>query len=211
MKHYDSIDKWNEKYFGHHVFGFDKLDGSCIRIEWNRKLSKKSQFTKGFGKFGTRMEMIQNWRNPYTEAVNLFMDKYSVDLDRIFTDNPICRGNDKITVFCEFLGKNSFAGFHNWEEEHDIVLFDVNLYKRGLMTPNDFIHTFGQLDIPKVIYKGILDEHLIRDIQYNKFNLKEGMVLKGVINNRVFMMKVKTWDWLNRVKELYGEKKMLEY
>jgi hypothetical protein len=48
-------------------------------------------------------------------------------------------------------------------------------------------------------------------ISYNKFNLKEGMVLKGVINNRVFMMKVKTWDWLNRVKELYGEKKMLEY
>ena len=31
------------------------------------------------------------------------------------------------------------------------------------------------------------------------------------LNGKVFMMKVKTWDWLNRVRELYGEKIMLEY
>jgi hypothetical protein len=211
MKHYDSIDRWNDKYFGHSVVGFDKIDGSCIRIEWNRKLSKKSQFTQGFGKFGTRGELITNWRNPYTEAVNIFMDKYSKPLDEMFNKIPIFKGNDKITLFCEFYGPNSFAGHHNWEEPHDIILFDVHLYKRGLMPPNMFIDVFGHLDIPKVIYKGILDETVIKDVQDNKFNLKEGMVIKGLNNKTVFMMKVKTWEWLDKVRELYGEKVMMEY
>ena len=180
MKHYDTIDKWNDKYFGHSVFGFDKIDGSCIRIEWNRKLSKKTQFTKGFGKFGTRMELITNWRNPYTEAVNIFMDKYSYPLDKIFTENREFRGIDRITVFGEFYGENSFAGHHKWDEEHDLILFDVFLYRKDFLPPSIFINTFEQLDIPKVIYKGILDETLIKDVQDNKFNLKEGMVLKGM-------------------------------
>lgn len=211
MKHYDSIDRWDDKYFGHNVYGFDKIDGSCIRIEWNRKLSKKSQFTYGFGKFGTRGELITNWRNPYTEAVNIFMEKYSQPLDKIFNENIVFRGLDKITVFSEFYGPGSFAGFHNWEEEHDLVIFDMFLFRKDFLPPGMFIDIFGHLNIPKVIYKGILDENLIKDVQNNKFNLIEGLVLKGVKDKKVFMMKVKTWDWLNKVRELYGEKLMMEY
>ena len=42
MKEYPSIDYWNKGIFGLPVWAFDKIDGSNIRVEWNRKLSKKS-------------------------------------------------------------------------------------------------------------------------------------------------------------------------
>lgn len=202
MKTYHTIEKNVYDYIGHHVFGFDKIDGSNFRAEWNRKLSKKNPFTNGFGKFGTRTEIIRN--SPFGEAIGIFLDKYSEPLNKIFNDNKVFRGIDIITVYGEFIGENSFAGQHDWTEKHDLVIFDMFLYKKDFLKPRDFIDIFGHLGIPKLVIQGILDENIVKDIVSNVYRLKEGLVLKGVIENKVFMVKVKTQDWINRIREKYG-------
>lgn len=210
MKHYHSIEKNIEDYIGEHVYGFNKFDGSNFCAEWNKKLSKKSRFTYGFGKFGTRTQMIKNKENPYVEAVNIFMDKYAVPLDEIFREDKLFRGIDMITVYGEFFGEHSFAGQHDWKEEHDVTIFDMFLYKKDFLNPRDFVDTFGHLNIPRVIYKGILNEQIINDVRVNVFGLSEGLVFKGSLENKVFMAKLKTNDWLKKVRELYGENSNLE-
>lgn len=210
MKAYHTIEKNVYDYLGQHVFGFDKIDGSNFRAEWNRKLSKKSAFTNGFGKFGTRTETIKNAHNPFTEAVNIFMDKYSAPMDKIFCEDKTFRGIDTITVYGEFFGEHSFAGQHDWDEEHDVVIFDMFLYKKDFLKPRDFIDIFSSLDTPKLVTQGLLDVRMIEDILSNIYGLKEGLVLKGVIENKVFMTKLKTLDWLTKVRTKYGENSNFE-
>jgi len=206
MKHYHSIEKNIGDYIGQYAYGFNKFDGSNFCAEWNKKLSKKSRFTYGFGKFGTRTQMIKNKENPFVEAVNLFMDKYAIPLDKIFNEEKIFRGVDTITVYGEFFGESSFAGQHNWDEEHDVVIFDMFLYKKDFLKPGDFIDLFSHLGIPQVLFKGLLTEQAIQFIEWNCFEnkLKEGAVFKGVDNNKVWMAKVKTQQWIEKVRALYG-------
>jgi RNA ligase len=210
MKHYHTIEKYTEDIFGKHVFGFNKIDGSNFCAEWNKKLSKKSRFTYGFKKFGTRTETIKNASNPFTEGVNVFMDKYAISLDKIFCENKLFRGIDTITVYGEFYGPHSFAGQHDWYEDHDVIIYDIFLYKKDFVKPADFIDIFGYLDIPKVVYKGLLDEYIINNIISNIYGVKEGVVLKGVNEGKVWMAKVKTQEWLDKVRAMYGENNNLE-
>lgn len=213
MKHYHTIEKNVQDYRGQHVFGFDKIDGSNFCAEWNRKLSKKTN-TNRFSKFGTRTQMIDTISNvnynPFNEAVNIFHNKYSEPLDKIFDENKSFRGIDIITVYGEFFGEHSFAGKHEWQEKHDVVIFDIFLYKKDFLKPRDFIDIFEHLHIPKLVYEGLLDDSTIIDIISNIYGLKEGLVLKGVFQNKVFMVKVKTQEWLDKVRALYGINNNLE-
>ena len=120
MKHYHSIEKNVEDYIGQHVYGFRKFDGSNFCAEWNKKLSKKSRFTNGFGKFGTRTQMIKNANNPFEEAIGIFENKYAEKLDKIFNEEKIFRGIDTITVYGEFFGADSLA--ERWARENRIEL-----------------------------------------------------------------------------------------
>jgi hypothetical protein len=210
MKHYHTIEKNIHEYLGQHVYGFDKIDGSNFCAEWNRKLSKKSAFTNGFSKFGTRTEMIKNALNPFCEAIDIFEEKYSEVLDKIFCENKTFRGIDTITIYGEFFGPNSFAGKHNWSEEHDLIIFDMFLYKKDFLKPKDFIDIFGHLDIPKLVYKGLLEVQLIEKILSNYYGLKEGIVFKGVNEGKVWMVKLKTIEWLTKVRSIYGENSNIE-
>jgi len=213
MKHYHTIEKNVQDYIGHHVFGFNKIDGSNFCAEWNRKLSKKNS-NNGITKFGTRNQMINTTSNicynPFNEAINIYNNKYAYNLDKIFNDNKIFRGVNTITIYGEFFGPSSFAGKHDWEEPHDVVIFDIFLYKKDFLRPRDFIDIFGHLDIPKLVYEGLLDESIIQDIVSNIYQVSEGLVLKGVIENKVFMVKVKTQEWLNKVRAMYGINNNLE-
>lgn len=210
MKSYHTIQKYNLDYIGQHIFAFDKLDGSNFRTEWNRKLSKKSRFTFGFKKYGTRNRVIINANNPFIEMVNIFKDKYAEKFDEVFRKHKLFRNSDIITLYGEFYGENSFAGIHKWEEEHDLYFYDAFLYKKDFITPSDFYSEFNNV-MPKLIYKGEFTEQFIKDVEENKFNLKEGIVYKGVENGKIFVGKIKINEWLLKIKELYGETKMLEY
>jgi hypothetical protein len=207
MKSYHSIQRYNKDHIGKPVFSFEKIDGSNIRAEWSRKLSKKSSFTMGFGKFGTRNQMIHK-NSPFVEAVGIFENKYAEDLDKIFRESKTFRGIERITVYGEFFGKSSFAGQHVWDEPHDVLIFDAFLYKKDYLPPSTFMKEFRMLEIPFLEYTGLLTPEYIERVEKGD---GEGRVYKGVEDGKVFMGKIKTTRWLNEVKALYGEKVMLEY
>jgi len=207
MKSYHSIPKYSEEDFGKYIWAFEKIDGSNFRAEWDRKLSKKTSFTNGFGKFGTRTETIKYTSNPFYEAVEIFKEKFSQKLDKIFIEDKTFRGIDRLTVYGEFYGKNSFAGQHDWNEEHNIKLFDIFLYKKDFLAPREFMDIFGDLDICKLVYQGPFTPGFLDMIQKNTLSLKEGVVCKGAEDKRISMFKIKTDIWLSTVRQVLGDQK----
>lgn len=206
MKSYPKIIHLNNQYLNLDCIAFNKIDGSNFRGEFSRK-------RKCFYKFGTRNVMIDKSDEQFGDAIDIFINKYGEDLSKIFYDKyPKI---DKIVVFGEYSGENSFAGRHIATDKKDIVIFDISLHKFGFILPNIFIEQFGHLDIPKVIYEGPFSKELIQKVKNNQFNLKEGIIAKGIIKNKNnkdegWVTKVKTNEWLQKVKSLFGEKEYLE-
>lgn len=179
------------------VYAFDKLDGSNIRAEWHRK--------RGFSKFGRRKALLDDSNPILKRAEPLFMDKYAEDLERIFRKERW----EKVTVFFEFWGPNSFAGLHEAEEEQTVTLFDITVFKKGFMEPRQFLKLFDGLDIPRLLYHGNANADFIQSVRDGSLEgiTDEGVVCKGPWDPKAgmpLMFKVKTNDWINRVKALYG-------
>ncbi len=206
MKSYPHIEYWNKVKFGSTVWGFDKLDGSNIRCEYSKK--------RGFYKFGTKKQIIDETHPQFGHAITLFLEKYNEGLSRIFTDNKEYRNIQSFVVFSEFFGEQSFAGYHEPGDKMDIVLFDVNMYKKGWVKPKDFIKDFENLGIPKLLYHGNYNKRLIKDVKEGLYDTKEGLIIKGVRktkgNDIVFMSKIKTQWWLDKIKNKFGEKYLLK-
>lgn len=200
MKSYPKIQHHNKGLIGQDCYAFDKIDGTSMRFEWGRK--------RGFYKFGTRNVMIDRNTEIYGIGIDIFLDKYSSKLDDIFRTKY--KTIDSFVVFGEFYGEDSFAGRHNESDIKDVIMFDINQFKRGFIPPKEFIDNFDSLDIPNVIYKGEYNFKLIKDIKDNTYNLKEGVVCKGLNGKEVWTSKIKTNEWLNKVKIMYGEKAIIE-
>lgn len=193
MKQYPTINYWNKGYFGEYCYAFEKLDGSNIRAEWSKK--------QGWHKFGTRGQMIDATDRLFGEAVILFRETYADDLEKVFKDKY--REVKNFVVFMEYFGERSFAGWHHPEDKKQVVLFDVNQYKKGFIEPKEFIKYFGHLKTPRVIYEGSYNRNLVYDIKNS--DLHEGVVCKGVRKKLVWMTKIKSNKWLDRLRELKGE------
>ena len=205
MKDYPKIEYYNEKYLGLETIFFDKLDGNNFRAEYSKK--------RGFYKFGTRTEMIDINHEQFGKIIPLFLEKYNEDLSKIFTDKY--KKVENFVVFGEYVGENSFAGVHKSTDKMDVVLFDINQYKKGFISPWEFVDNFGKLNIAKIIYKGKYTEEMIENIRNNVFNLKEGVIAKGIYKTKkegeiVFRNKIKTLDWLKKIKNEFGDKFLLD-
>lgn len=200
MKQYPKIEYYNKGIIGLDCYAFDKLDGSNLRFEWGRK--------RGWYKFGTRNNMIDKSYPEFGKGIDIFLNKYSEDLNNVFYQKYPKVEN--FVVFCEYLGPNSFSGQHSMKDSKDVILFDVNQYKRGFIPPKEFVDNFGHLHIPRVIYEGKYNQDFIDLVRSNFYNLSEGVVVKGIEGKDVWMTKIKTTDWLIRVKNLFGYKKLLE-
>jgi hypothetical protein len=205
MKHYDKIPHWNKGPFGEETIAFLKNDGSNLRFEFSKN--------KGWYKFGTRNVMITKDDEIFGNGVDLFLEKYGEDLPRIVEKkyNKL----DNFVVFCEYFGPNSFAGWHDINDKMDIILFDVSLYKRGIINPYEFVDNFSQVDIPKIIYQGEYNMDLISNVRKNVYNLDEGVVCKGLIKTKkekdiLYMTKIKTDSWLLKVKNKMGINALIE-
>jgi len=217
MKQYHSIEYFTKLKIDSPVIAFNKLDGSNLRFEWNQKESKKG-LNNGFNKFGTRKQIIAPGDDIWGEGIDIFMNKYSESLDRIFRTNKYYRNAKKITAFAEFYGENSFAGWHDPEEKGNmqLTLFDIDVYQKGILKARDFVKQFGELGIPDIIFEGNYNQNFIDDVRNNVYGLKEGVVVKGVVLTKrknaenVIMIKIKTLEWLQKVKGLYGAEKLLE-
>jgi len=206
MKHYPHIEYWNQCKFGETVWGFEKLDGSNIRAEWSKK--------RGFYKFGTRQQMIDEKHPQFGKAVTLFLNKYDEGLSRIFTDNKQYREIRNFVVFSEYFGEKSFAGYHETDDIMDIVLFDVSMFQKGWVKPKDFIDNFNHLGIPRLMYRGNFNKRLISDVKEGKFDVKEGIMAKGLRRTKgdelVWMTKIKTQAWFDKLRWKLGDKYLLK-
>jgi len=201
MKQYHKLYYWDKELIGEYIWAFDKMDGQNLRFEGNLK--------RGFYKFGSKTQMVSPNDENFGEGVNIFMEKYSESILSILS-KKLKDKNLKFTVFGEYVGENSFAGKHLPGDKMDVVMFDIWIYKKGWISPQIIIDDFGQLGIPKLIYEGELTTELISDIQKNRFNLKEGVIAKGHKRNDIFMAKIKTNDWLIKVKNNLGIKSLYE-
>lgn len=196
MKQYPSI---SSKINGElDVYAFAKFDGSNIRVEWNPK--------SGFSKFGTRKRLLSEKDDHLGKAVTLFKESWEPYLPKIFARQ---RWHHKVVLFFEFFGEKSFAGYHYDDDKHQLVLIDVDIYKKGLISPRDFLDIFGGLAIPKVLYRGKCNSTFIESVRASKLEEMpfEGVVCKAHHPKRGnIMFKVKSQAWLDKVKEKFGDK-----
>lgn len=193
-----------------HMMAFRKLDGSNIRVKWTQK--------KGFCLHGSRTQLIDHTHADLGLAVEIsrgVCDRY----DEMFRKEKIFRGVNEIIVFGEFLGPDSFAGKHtNDKSEMRFTPFDVmTILKndRRFMKPQDFIEYADKYSIPhpEVIYEGNLTDDFIRRVREEEIHpdLGEGVVCKGTeyVGNaagHIWMCKIKTQRYLDKLKTLYGER-----
>lgn len=202
MKDYPTISK--ETIRGISIYAFDKCDGSHIRAEWNKK--------QKFYKFGSRGRLLGTDQPFISEAKEIIITKYEQDLSDIFKKNNW----ERAIVFFEFFGVNSFAGMHV-DEPHDVLMFDVNPYKKGILPPKEYINYFGHLDIASLLYHGVCDEVFEELVRSSRL---EGMSLEGVVckaknsknTSMPVMFKIKARAWLEKLKEFCAgdEKKFIE-
>ena len=202
MKKYPSISK--VAALGQNVYVFGKYDGSCLRVE----LSPKN----GFSKFGRRNGLLDDSNPILKRGPDLFLAKYAHDLDKIFR----AQRWSNVTCFFEFFVANSFAGAHDPEEQQDVVLFDVSVYKQGLLDPATFLKLFRHLDVQELLYNGNVTQELISDIKSG--NLPgmpfEGVICKGSLNRKTglpLMFKIKSDAWLDKLmRRCGGDQKLFE-
>jgi hypothetical protein len=202
MKSYPSITK--EIRHDIYIYAFDKLDGSNIRAEWNPK--------KGFYKFGTRTQLIDEKTAPFGRAIPLLREKFEDDLSLVFKEQKL----KEAICFFEYWGEDSFAGNHNFEKPMNLSLIDVALYNQGILPPTQFIKQFGHLDIAKVLYEGHVCVDLFDKVKQStlKGMSFEGVVCKGANDKKTkapIMFKIKSQAWIDKLKDFcHGDASMFE-
>jgi len=223
MKEYPSISSSVGQQFREipHAYVFDKLDGSNLRIERNKK--------RGWYKFGTRTRLFDQTDPDFGSAIELFKKTLEEPLTKIVRDEQL----DQVVVFCEFWGAKSFAGKHQPDEPKHMTLFDIAVHKRGILGPKEFLRLTKHLDPPLVPYYlgqfnwtrdfvgQVRNEPLIRKMtSQSLIGQTAPVTVEGVVGKAgdgkthdLVMAKAKTQAWVDAVLAQYGEiegKKIVE-
>lgn len=177
--------------------GFYKYDGSNISFCWSKN--------KGFYAFGTRKtrfdltsEGIEDFNAAHPGLEEVF-PTFDSKFKTIQNHNGLSE-YDNLIFFTEFLGDSSFAGQHKPGEPKKLILFDVQTEK-GFVPPEEFIKCFDSItDIASVFYEGKYTGQLVNDIRNGKYNLHEGAILKAYKNDVIYMAKVKTNAYMEKLK-----------
>lgn len=192
MQQYPTISK--DVISGLDYYVFNKLDGSNIRVEYSLK--------KGFDKFGTRKKLMSDDSGILNKSKELIL-KTEENVYNIFKKNKWQSG----TLFFEFYGSNSFAGFHKEDDDFKTVLIDAHIYNKGYLSPKEYIKEFDLIEMAEFlgIYK--LNSNVIADIRAGVF---EGMSFEGIIGksfnrNKIIRCKVKNKAWIDKLKHKCGD------
>ena len=201
MKTYPTIRYFQPFDVGKNITAFQKLDGSNIRAEWNRK--------RNFYKFGSRNHLISESDVPFGEAVRLIREQEE-ELNKILLSTKM----ESAVCFFEFWGENSRFGQHQ-KELHHCTLIDISLFKKGYLVPGEFIELFSKT--APVLYQGLLSESFVQSVKDGTLEGlgSEGVVCKGALDKKTgqpFMVKLKRQSWFDDLKKFCGgdEKKFKE-
>ena len=175
---------------------FDKIDGSSMRSEWNRK--------QGWYKHGKRSGLTDDSNPHLVSAPTLFMETMSETLAKIARDNRY----EAVVVFYEFWGKLSIAGLHTEGDPKFLTIFDAAPYKKGILGPTEFRKLFED-EVPTARYLGTVHwtrgyVDLVRKGEVEGITL-EGVVAKAGEKHDIVRAKAKTQRWIDRVIEVHGE------
>lgn len=193
MKPYPSIFKLPCEFTAH---VFDKLDGSNLRFEWSKK--------RGWYKYGTRKRMFDESDEVFGEAIPLFHQTLASPIADIAKKEQW----QKVVVFAEFWGKESFAGLHVKDDPKRLTLFDVSPHQQGFLPPVKFRKLFeGVVDTPLYLGKYNWNKNFVDRIREEGLEgiTLEGVIGKGIVKNNLVMAKAKTQVWLDKVKDLYKD------
>lgn len=203
MKSYPSIPhvpeklRHDQKYLDLSGSLFAKYDGSCIRIEWNKK--------EGFHKFGRRHGLLDDSYPILKKAPELFIRRYAELLHPALHN----AGFESATCFAEFYGSNSFAGMHDENEQQEVRLFDIAPYKKGLLFPSEFKKLCEGIPTQEELYCGKLSSEIIDSIIDSTMpNMPfEGVIFKGMLNPKSgpLMFKIKSKQWIDKLKQYCGD------
>jgi hypothetical protein len=192
MLQYPSIAGSAKAALGVPCIAFTKYDGSNLRWEWSPK--------KGWNKFGTRRQMFDESDPLYSQAIPLFMGGLGDEI--VYRTKQITKNPERITAFTEFFGDSSFAGSHDQNEEKQLKLFDVFLFKKGFIQPKQFVEMFEELpECAEVVYTGQLNRKFVMDVQKGKYPVFEGVIAKG----NDFMVKIKTDEYFRRLRHKFND------
>lgn len=185
---------------------FEKLDGTNIHGVWSPE-------TVGFHSFGTRRDRF--WWNspgasdfssahPEMKEIHLLLSpKWNLKMDDLLRQH--FNQAKEVIVFFEFLGDNSFAGSHQPKDPKRLVVIDAQV-DGVILPPDQFIKLFEPFGIPKAVFRGKFTGQLFVDVRNGKYEVKEGVVVKGVVDGKVYMCKIKTEDYLRKIKEYFPNK-----
>lgn len=197
MKRYPSIPQSTGQSFQGlglvHVF--DKLDGQNLRFEWTPK--------RGWYKAGSRTQMIDETSEQFGTAVKFFHANVADSIPSCFKRKP-----QKLVVFGEWWGKNSFAGMHDPDDEMHFSLFDVCVDNRGWMSPTEFRKTFeGQVETARYLGTHNWTRGFVQRVFNHEFDgpTFEGVVAKDLRGPNLIMAKAKTKAWLDKVYAFYPQ------
>jgi len=193
------------------MIAFEKLDGSNIRVKYTAK--------RGFELFGTRTQLLDESHKGLGGVIPIFNRTCKEPLEEVL--RKFYPKEREVIAFGEYVGPNSFAGFHQDPPElMQFVLFDILFVKQGhvdFLPPQEFIKFVeklnGTVPTPRVIYDGSLTDDFIRRVRENEFNVNEGVVCKGrettgAARGKVWMCKIKTNAYMEKLKGKFREEYM---
>lgn len=191
MLQYPSILGSSKAPLGKQCIAFYKYDGSNLRWEWSPK--------RGWNKFGTRRQLFDHSTPLYNQAIPIF-EEFADEI--VYRTKQIVKNPERITAFTEFFGPSSFAGSHDFDEQKELRLFDVFLFKKGFVPPKQFVDVYGSMpQSAEIVYEGTLNRRFVMDVRNGEYNVTEGVIAKG----DAFSVKIKTDEYFKRLRDRFDD------
>lgn len=191
---------------------FEKLDGTNIHFVYKNLIIQ--EFGTRRDRFPTTESGIKSFSQAHPELSSLYDDNkdFILNLEIYLLDNPKYQSKETI-LFFEYCGPNSFAGQHSSKDQKKLYLIDAQIDGK-MVPPAEFVEDFEEFFTewegfqdrrPKIVYKGKFSGQLFVDVRKGKYDVKEGVVVKGVVGDQVYMAKIKTESYLERLKKEFKD------
>ena len=197
---YPKIPENSDKFHGKCI-AFEKYDGTNLHWKWNLQ--------EGWHLFGTRRTQftfnakgINGFRFDHiglSHAPDIFNETLRDKLTMFLCKHGVFSTCD-VTLFTEFHGPNSFAGDHEISDEHTLTIIDVMMNNK-LLDPELCNQYFSKFGSARMIFQGKYSGQFAEDVRKGKYDVNEGVVVKGMVDGEVFMTKIKTNDYLKRLRQ----------